>query len=111
MRMSKKITLFGALFVLIVGLFIAWNASTQAQHMKVVIPLQPKLAAKKTSTSIGLIGIAISGALIYSPFEADGKTVALDQKNLVVDGIPFFDACNGHPNPFAVQYHYHGVPH
>lgn len=83
----------------------------QEQHMKVVIPLLPKLAAKKTSSSIGLIGIAISGGLFYSPFEADGKTLALDQKNLVVDGIPFLDACNGHPNPFAVQYHYHGVPH
>ncbi len=83
----------------------------QEQHMKVIVPLQPKLAAKKTDSKIGLIGIAISGALIYSPFEADGKTMALSQKSLVVDGIPFFDACNGHPNPFAVQYHYHGIPY
>jgi hypothetical protein len=83
----------------------------QEQHMKITIPLQPKLADKKTDAKIGLIGIAISGALIYSPFEADGKTMALSQKDLVVDGIPFFDACNGHPNPFAVQYHYHGIPY
>jgi hypothetical protein len=82
----------------------------QEQRMKVVIPQEPKVAAKKTDAKIGLIGIAISGGLFYSPFEADGKTMALSQKDLVVDGIPFFDACNGHPNPFAVQYHYHGIP-
>jgi hypothetical protein len=83
----------------------------QDQHMKVVIPLQPKLADKQTSTDIGLIGIAISGALFYSPYEADRKTLALSQKDMVVNGIPFLDACNGHPNPLAVQYHYHGVPY
>jgi hypothetical protein len=83
---------------------------TQEQRMKITIPLQPRLAEKKTDSKIGLIGIAISGALIYSPFEADGKTMALSQKDLVVDGVPFFDSCNGHPNPFAVQYHYHGIP-
>jgi hypothetical protein len=82
----------------------------QEQRMKVVIPLLPKLAETKTSTEIGLIGVAISGGLFYSPFEADGKTMALSEKDLVIDGIAFFDSCNGHPNPFAVQYHYHGIP-
>lgn len=85
--------------------------AAQEQYMKVVIPLQPKLAEKKTPTEIGLIGVAISGGLFYSPFEADGKTLALSQKTWVIDGIPFLDACNGHPNPLAVQYHYHGIPY
>jgi hypothetical protein len=82
----------------------------QEQHMKLIIPLHPKLAAQKTSTKIGLIGIAISGGLFYAPYEADGKTLALSQKSMVIDGIAFIDSCNGHPNPFAVQYHYHGIP-
>lgn len=81
----------------------------QEQMMLVEVPLNPELAEEPTSTEIGLIGIAISGGLFYSPFEADGTTVALDA-NFEVDGIPFVDACNGHPNPLAVQYHYHGVP-
>ncbi|HRE48760.1 MAG TPA: hypothetical protein PLD47_13625, partial [Aggregatilineales bacterium] len=33
--------------------------------------------------------------------------IPLSQKEWVIDGIPFLDACNGHPNPLAVQYHYH----
>lgn len=81
-----------------------------AQSMSVVIPLQPKLAEVKTPTKIGLIGIAITGALIYSPFEADGKTYAMEG-NFLRDGIPFLDTCNGHPNPLAIQYHYHGIPY
>lgn len=81
-----------------------------AQKIKMTIPLQPKLAAQKTSTDIGIIGVAISGAVIYSPYEADRNTVALDD-NFVIDGIPFVDSCNGHPGPFGVQYHYHGIPY
>jgi len=82
----------------------------EEQHMRVEIPMTPKMAEETTPTRIGLIGIAISGGLFYSPYEADGTTVALDG-NFTIDGIPFIDSCNGHPNPLAVQYHYHGVPY
>lgn len=78
-------------------------------RMRLTIPLQPRLAQTKTPTWIGVIGIAINGALIYSPYDADGFTYALDA-NFTRDGIPFIDDCNGHPNPFAVEYHYHGIP-
>ncbi|HEY1015070.1 MAG TPA: YHYH protein [Herpetosiphonaceae bacterium] len=86
-----------------------YRIQPKEQRMRVVMPLQPRLAAAKTPTNIGIIGIAISGAVIYSPFEADGTTLALDG-NFVVDSIPFVDDCNGHPNPLGVQYHYHGIP-
>lgn len=79
------------------------------QRMRVEVPLLPEMAEEPTPTGIGLIGIAISGGLFYSPYEADGTTVALDG-NFTIDGIPFIDACNGHPNPLSVQYHYHGIP-
>lgn len=82
----------------------------QAMRIRVPIPLQPRLAHEKTPTHIGIIGIAINGALIYSPYDADGRTYALEV-NFVVNTIPFIDDCNGHPNPFALQYHYHGIPY
>lgn len=85
-------------------------AEPLAQRTLLDIPLNPIMAEEKTPTYIGAIGIAISGALFYGPFEANGTTVALDA-NFTLDGIPFIDACNGHPNPFAVQYHYHGIPY
>jgi hypothetical protein len=84
--------------------------SPTEQQMRLEIPLRPKLAAVKTSTYIGVIGVAINGALFYSPYEADLKTLALQDQS-VANGIPFLDGCNGHPNPFAIQYHYHGIPY
>lgn len=80
-----------------------------AMRIRVSIPLQPRLAQIKTPSHLGIIGIAINGALIYSPYEADGATYALEA-NFPRDNIPFIDDCNGHPNPLAVQYHYHGIP-
>lgn len=82
----------------------------KAMSIRVPIPLAPQLAQEKTPTRIGIIGIAINGALIYSPYDADGVTYALSA-NFISNGIPFIDNCNGHPNPFAVQYHYHGIPY
>jgi len=74
------------------------------------ITLNPVLADEPTDTALGAIGVAISGGLIFNPFEGDGESVALDS-NFVVDGVPFVDACNGHPVPSGTQYHYHGVPY
>ena len=82
----------------------------QAMRIRVPIPLRPRLAQEKTPTRIGVIGIAINGALLYSPYDADGITYALEA-NFTRNNIPFIDDCNGHPNPFAVEYHYHGIPY
>lgn len=88
----------------------AYVVEPLAMRIRVSIPLQPRLAREKTPTRIGIIGIAINGALLYSPYDADGKTYALEA-NFTRNNIPFVDDCNGHPNPFAVQYHYHGIPY
>lgn len=74
------------------------------------IPTNPTLAAEPTDTSLGSIGVAISGAVYFNPYEGDGTTVAVDN-NFEADGIPFLDACNGHPLPSGGTFHYHGVPY
>lgn len=74
------------------------------------IPLQPTWSDEVTETGLGTIGLAISGAVYFNPYEGDGVSVALDN-NFDVGGIPFLDPCSGHPLPDETQYHYHGVPY
>ena len=76
---------------------------TKAQAYKFTIPTTPKYSAKVTSTSLGSIGVMISGAVLYNPFEGDGKTVAMANNFTVTNsaGITasFVDKCAGHPTP------------
>jgi hypothetical protein len=87
---------------------------TKAQAYKFTIPTTPKYSAKVTSTSLGSIGVMISGAVLYNPFEGDGKTVAMANNFTVTNsaGITasFVDKCAGHPTPDKGAYHYHGLP-
>ena len=87
---------------------------TKAQAYKFTIPTTPKYSAKVTSTSLGSIGVMISGAVLYNPFEGDGKTVAMANNFTVTNsaGITasFVDKCAGHPTPDIGAYHYHGLP-
>jgi len=68
---------------------------------------------KKTATLGGAIGVMIDGAVLFNPYEADNKTVALASNFTIKDSqgnnVPFLDPCNGHPTPTG-QYHYHGLP-
>ena len=86
---------------------------TVAQNYDYSIPLTPKPAAKTTSTSLGVIGVMISGAALFNPYEGDGSTVAKQSnfsvKNASGTAVSFLDACNGHPTPMG-QYHYHALP-
>ena len=86
---------------------------TTAQSYSFKIPTNPQKAATTTSSSLGTIGIMISGAALFNPYEGDGSTVALSSnftvKNAAGDDIAFLDFCNGHPTPMG-QYHYHGLP-
>jgi hypothetical protein len=86
---------------------------TVAQSYNFTIPLTPTKAAKPTSTSLGTIGVMISGAALYNPYEGDGSTVATANnftvKNASGRDIAFLDACNGHPTPMGA-YHYHALP-
>jgi hypothetical protein len=87
---------------------------TKAQTYKFTIPTTPKYSAKVTSTSLGSIGVMISGAVLYNPFEGDGKTVAMANNFTITNsaGITasFVDKCAGHPTPDIGAYHYHGLP-
>ncbi len=87
---------------------------TKSQTYKFIIPTTPKYSTKTTSTSLGSIGVMISGAVLYNPFEGDGKTVAMANNFTITNsaGITasFVDKCAGHPTPDVGAYHYHGLP-
>ena len=86
---------------------------TSAQNYDFQIPLVPHKAATPTSTNLGTIGVMISGAALFNPYEGDGRTVAMANnftvKNAAGKDVAFLDACNGHPTPMGA-YHYHALP-
>jgi len=91
---------------------------TSAQKYSFDIPSTPVFSPTTTSTSLGSIGVMISGAVLYNPYEGDGKTVAMSSNFTITDasGITasFVDKCAGHPTPgmngTGGAYHYHGLP-
>lgn len=86
---------------------------TKAQSYDFQIPTVPVKAASPTDSSLGTIGVMISGAALFNPYEGDAKTVAMSSnftvKNAKGEDIAFLDSCNGHPTPMG-QYHYHALP-
>jgi len=90
------------------GKFIAGGVDAYDAYFE--IPLVPQLAGTPTETPGGAIGVAISGAVFFDPYEGDGSGTIANDDNETIDGIPFIDACGGHPLPNGVSYHYHGIP-
>ena len=86
---------------------------TRAQTYDYQIPTTPTKAATPTSTSRGTIGVMISGAALFNPYEGDGDTVAMASnftvQNAAGESVAFLDSCNGHPTPMGA-YHYHALP-
>lgn len=86
---------------------------TKPQDYDFTIPLSPKMASHVTKAPLGSIGLMISGAVLYNPFEGDDKTVAMASNFYLVnkDGkkVWFIDSCNGHPTPIEGAYHYHAL--
>jgi len=84
-----------------------------AQKLNFILPLSPAKAPAVTSTSLGPIGILVNGAVVFNPYEGDGKTVAITGNVYLTDsdGVKwgFLDQCNGHPG-MGGMYHYHGMP-
>jgi hypothetical protein len=93
---------------------VAGDDPTRPQHFEFNLPLQPRKAVAAVATRLGPIGILVSGAALFNPYEHDDHTIAL-QHNITVNGVSFVDACNGHATPADFvppgTYHYHGVPH
>lgn len=89
------------------------DEAIKAQDYDLNITTKPKKADEKTKVKTGPIGVMISGAMVYNPYEGDGETVALASnftiKNDEGEEVPFADGCNAHPSPFKA-YHYHGRP-
>lgn len=73
-------------------------------------PVVPTVADAPSETGNGAIGVAISGAVFFDPYEGNGSNTVANDDNETIDGIPFIDACGGHPLPNASTYHYHGIP-
>ena len=86
---------------------------TVAQDYDFTITTNPVLADEPTSTSLGTIGVMISGAALFNPYEGDGSTVATASNFTVLndagEAVAFLDTCNGHPTPTGT-YHYHALP-
>lgn len=81
--------------------------------ISITVPVKPKWRKKTTKTQGGPIGIMLSGAPLFDPYEGDGQTVALEH-NFYLTGpegekVWFIDECFGHPSPTGA-YHYHGMP-
>lgn len=85
--------------------------SVVGYDLSVEIPAEPVWSETTTATSLGTIGIAISGGVYFNPYEGDGTSVAIDSNFTNTDGVPFIDSCSGHPLPSGDSYHYHGVPY
>ena len=92
------------------GLMDGSTVGVVGYDLDMEIDVTPVLADTPTDTGLGSIGMAISGAVYFNPYEGDGTSVAVDN-NFDVDGVPFLDACNGHPLPSGDTFHYHGVPY
>ena len=64
------------------------------------VPTKPTLATTTTSTGLGAIGMAVSGAMIYN--DEEGPNIPLD------DAVPSLDYTAAHTGPQS--YHYHLEP-
>lgn len=63
-----------------------------------------------TDTSLGRIGVALSGAQIFNDYENFERTVVALDDQVVHDHVAFLDDCNGHTLVDGSDYHYHGIP-
>nr|WP_306267430.1 YHYH protein [Pararhizobium sp. IMCC3301] len=63
-----------------------------------------------TDTSLGRIGVALSGAQIFNDYENPERSVVAMDDNVIHDHVPFVDECNGHTLVNGTNYHYHGIP-
>lgn len=83
----------------------------------VEIPLVPEWSDTPTDTSLGTIGVIISGAQLFNDYEDQNREFVAIDDNFSIDGVFFADACNGHPLALQADgtgsgdYHYHGVPY
>lgn len=82
----------------------------QVTPIDVTIPLTPVYSETPTQTSLGIIGVMISGGRLFNDYEDHlRENVAADDQK-VIGNAKFLDDCTGHPLASGTSYHYHGVP-
>ena len=74
------------------------------------ITTQPAYVEETTQTSLGRIGVALSGAQMFNDYENMERTIVAMEDNVIHDHVPFVDECNGHTLVDGSSYHYHGIP-
>lgn len=74
------------------------------------ITTQPVYTDETTQTSLGRIGVALSGAQLFNDYENMERTIVAMDDNVIHDHVPFVDDCNGHTLIDGSDYHYHGIP-
>jgi len=84
------------------------------QNYDFPITTKPRKADEKTVIKTGPVGLMITGAMTYNPFEGDGETVAAASNFTLTNDegeeVPFVDPCFGHPAPRPLSaYHYHAL--
>lgn len=82
---------------------------TKESEVTFMFPTSPTYSETTTEAPLGSIGMMISGAVLYNPYEGDGNTVAMSNNFTITQGgitASFVDHCSGHPTPQGT-YHYH----
>jgi YHYH protein len=74
------------------------------------ITTRPTYFEEVKETSLGRIGVAITGAQIFNDYEDFERTITALDDNVIHDHVPFVDDCNGHTLVDGTDYHYHGIP-
>lgn len=82
----------------------------QETEVDTTITTRPIYVEDVTDTTLGRIGVAISGAQIFNDYEDPARTIAAMDDNIIHDHVPFVDECNGHTLVNGTNYHYHGIP-
>lgn len=70
----------------------------------------PIYSYEVTDTSLGRIGVALSGAQIFNDYEDFERMVTAQDDQVIHDHVAFLDECNGHTLVDGSDYHYHGIP-
>lgn len=71
------------------------------QTLQLTVPYAPTAASSTTTTSEGVIGMALNGVAIFDNTAAPGDDIYNEEAT--------FDKCDGHPEQ-ASRYHYHTEP-
>jgi len=74
------------------------------------ITTRPVFVEQTTETSLGRIGVALSGAQLFNDYEDMERAVVAQEDQVIHDHVPFLDECNGHTLVNGSDYHYHGIP-